>query len=151
MPVDFNKIKNARSDAELVVLDSVALNKSWSKTPSYWIEILKNEASSSWFVQKRWSFFSKSDNEQINGSSPGRSIQTEKAAVEKYGELIQEKLGADYLIAGRMIDPKSPCADQTFDNQGDDYTDGRDSATDLESPEEPEWLSGRKPQYDLSW
>src|SRR5688572_26377790 len=90
-----------------VVADSVALRKDFSKTPSYWVELLYNSRTQLWSVRKRWSWSRKG--QLMEGESPHSPTGDVQDVVNKYAKFVTDQVELkQYLIVERQCPPWSP-------------------------------------------
>lgn len=96
------------SGREPVLVESVALKKSWSKEPGYWVELVYTPMTRQWAVRKRWSWYNKNERKQVEGEHTGYSSRAVGQQVDAFKSAIGEKLARDYTICGRRTARCSP-------------------------------------------
>lgn len=148
MGVDLSKIKAKRTmsqdkdhNPEGVVLDSIALRKSWAKKPSYWIEIIYIYDLDLYALKKSWSYWNKAEEKQIKGHSTGGKTSSPGSIHERFVDAVNGKLTQDYEIVVRNAQDESPARGHDFGAKAEGLAE---AASTVATP-----ALGRKPSYDV--
>jgi hypothetical protein len=148
MGVDFSKLKAKMNPTgrpghrqKVIILDSLALKKSWGKQPSYWVEILYDEKLDVFAIGKRWSYWSKAENKQVTGESVGGRTSSPGAVHERFVDAVNSKLTQEYEIVGRKEQDESPAKGHDFGGRSEELVK---AASVVAEP-----VLGRKPSYDV--
>ena len=155
MGVDFSKISKKKQEVNPVarrqfqnpkVFDTVALKKSWARSPSYWVDLIFDEDTRTFAIRKRWDWFNKHANEHVKDEHIGGATYDVVVAADRFVAAVDTKLCQSYGIHSRVCDPASPALNHAFNEE--DHVD-EDAAKAQQEPEpEPDGLT-RKGTYDL--
>lgn len=121
-----------------LVADSISLRKSWSRTPSYWIEVVYTPLTRLFTVKRRWKWLNRRTNELVEGDAQTGGIKSLPLLYDRFTQILTEKQAQDYLFAGRISQGWSPFYYHEFAG-----CDGPKDKAAVESPEKR-----RKPKWD---
>ena len=135
------------SGPEVLVLDRVALRKSWARRgqATYWVDLLHHPPTQLWQVLRLWRWLDKkkSPPETVEGSAVSCDPTTHRGiALNTFHSVVYAQLGNDYLLDDRTTTDGSPSAYLTFD-----APQIVERTPAVEQPQEPPLR--RKPKFDV--